>query len=143
MLRDGPGIFPIRPFSLSRPIKSTYEEQSRKGPRHNLDLSRKSGKHPALETPQFSFSQHAKWRCDIPPPPPQKGYLSDICRIPHETRQNGCDTPSAVLSRKGIARYAQKTLPYLNCYGARIRRIKFCYRRSFSQSVPFLCHFAY
>ena len=38
---DGPGIFPICPFPLSRPIKSTYEEQSRKGPRHNLDLSRK------------------------------------------------------------------------------------------------------
>ena len=36
LLGDGPGIFPIRPFSLSRPIKSTYEEQSRKGPRHNL-----------------------------------------------------------------------------------------------------------
>ena len=44
-LGDGPGIFPICPFSLSRPIKSTYEEQSQKGPRHNLDLSR------------FSFSQ--------------------------------------------------------------------------------------
>ena len=29
LLRDGPGIFPIRPFSLSRPIESTYEEQSR------------------------------------------------------------------------------------------------------------------
>ena len=42
MLGDGPGIFPIRPFSLSRPIKSTYEEQSRKGPRHNLDLSPKT-----------------------------------------------------------------------------------------------------
>ena len=48
--RDFSGIFPIcsgmvRGFSrfvllLSRPFKSTYEEQSRKGPRHNLDLSR-------------------------------------------------------------------------------------------------------
>ena len=37
MLGDGPGIFPISPFPLSRPIKSTYEEQSRKGPRHNLE----------------------------------------------------------------------------------------------------------
>ena len=26
LLGDGPGIFPIRPFSLCRPIKSTYEE---------------------------------------------------------------------------------------------------------------------
>ena len=32
LLGDGPGIFPICPFPLSRPIKSTYEEQSRKGP---------------------------------------------------------------------------------------------------------------
>ena len=35
------GICPICPFPLSRPFKSTYEEQSRKGPRHNLDLSQK------------------------------------------------------------------------------------------------------
>ena len=55
---NGSGIFPICPFPLSRPIKSSYEEQSRKGPRHNLDLSRKSGKHPGLETPRFSFSQY-------------------------------------------------------------------------------------
>ena len=32
LLGDGPGIFLIRPLPLSRPIKSTYEEQSRKGP---------------------------------------------------------------------------------------------------------------
>ena len=57
LLGDGPGIFPICPFPLSRPIKSTYGEQSRKGPRHNQDLSRKKWKHPGLETPRFSFSQ--------------------------------------------------------------------------------------
>ena len=39
------------PFSLSRPIKSTYEEQSRKGPRYNLDLSRKKWETPGLEPP--------------------------------------------------------------------------------------------
>ena len=48
---DSSGIFPICPFPLSRPINSASEEQSRKGPRHNLDLSRKSGKPPGLETP--------------------------------------------------------------------------------------------
>ena len=48
LLGDGPGIFSICPFPLSRPIKSAYEEQSRKGPRHNLDLSRKK-----WETPGF------------------------------------------------------------------------------------------
>ena len=53
------GDFPDCPFPLSRPINSAYEEQSRKGPRHNLDLSRKkSRKPPGLETPQFSFSQN-------------------------------------------------------------------------------------
>ena len=36
-----PGIFPVCPFPLSWPTNSAYEEQSRKGPRHNLDLSRK------------------------------------------------------------------------------------------------------
>ena len=41
LLGDGAGIFPICRFPRSRPINSTYEEQSRKGPRHNLDLSRK------------------------------------------------------------------------------------------------------
>ena len=47
-----PGIFLICPFPLSRPINSAYEEQSRKGLRHNLDLSQKK-----WETPRFSFSQ--------------------------------------------------------------------------------------
>ena len=52
LLGDGPGIFPICPFPLSQPIKSTYEEQSRKGPRQNLDLSpKKVGNPPGLETP--------------------------------------------------------------------------------------------
>ena len=45
---DSSGIFPICPFPLSRPINSAYEEQSRKGLRHNLDLSRKK-----WETPRF------------------------------------------------------------------------------------------
>ena len=57
---DGPGTFLICPFPLSQPIKSTYEEQSRKGPRHNLDLSRKKWETPGLETPRFSFSQGSR-----------------------------------------------------------------------------------
>ena len=35
---DSSGIFPICPFPLSRP-NSSHDEQSRKGLRHNLDLS--------------------------------------------------------------------------------------------------------
>ena len=61
LLGDGPGISPICPFPLYRPIKSTYEEHSRKGPRHNLDLSWKNGKPPGLESPQFSFSQLSRF----------------------------------------------------------------------------------
>ena len=66
---DFSGIFPIcsgivrgfsrfAPFPLSRPIKSSYEEQSRKGLRHNLDLSRKKWETPGFGNPRFSFSQH-------------------------------------------------------------------------------------
>ena len=96
---DGPGIFPIGPFPLSQPIKSTYEEQSRKGPRHNLDHSRKkSGKHPGLETPRFSFSQSSpkkahkhkemgpqNWTLDptpktpLDPPPPRNSLCTVFC----------------------------------------------------------------
>ena len=46
LLGDGPGNFPIYLFSLARPFKGTYEEQSRKGPRHNPDLSRKKWEAP-------------------------------------------------------------------------------------------------
>ena len=51
--------FPIVPFPLSWPRKyrkKTYEEQSRKGPRDNPDLSQKSGKFPGLETSRLTFS---------------------------------------------------------------------------------------
>ena len=73
LLGDGPGIFPIRPFSLSPPIKSTYQEQSRKGPRHNLDLSRKKmgnppvWKHPGLASLNFYSAPQKSQRffCDF------------------------------------------------------------------------------
>ena len=51
LLGDGPGIFPISPFPLSRSIKSPHEEQSRKGPRHNLDLSQKKWEAPPVWKP--------------------------------------------------------------------------------------------
>ena len=70
----------------------------------------------------FLVSQHGQWGAIPPPPflrisplesmrsggaipPPQNGYLSDTCAIPHENKANGCDTPSAILSRRGLARY--------------------------------------
>ena len=54
---DSSGIFLICPFPLSRPINGAYEEQSRKGLRHNLDLFRNKWKPHRFGTPRFSFSQ--------------------------------------------------------------------------------------
>ena len=68
LLRDGLGTFPIRPFFLSRSIKITYEEQSPKGPRHNLDLSPKKWETPGFGNPPGLASLN----CAIP-----RDYLSD------------------------------------------------------------------
>ena len=74
LLGDGPRIFPNCPFPLSRPIKSTYEEQSRKGPRHNLDLSRKKvGNTRVLKPPGLAslkvgdpqVMNHLRWIEDL------------------------------------------------------------------------------
>ena len=77
---------------------------------------------PLLCAMGFLVSQHGQLGAIPPPPflsvsplesmqsggaipPPQKGYLSDTCAIPYENRASWCDTPpSAILSRKGIAR---------------------------------------
>ena len=60
----------------------------------------------AIPRPPFlSVSPLESMRSGGAIPPPQKGYLSDTCAIPYENKANGCDTPSAILSRKGIARY--------------------------------------
>ena len=49
----------------------------------------------------FPLGEHAKWRCDSPPHKRQKGYLSDTCAMPYETRQNACDTPLCDTISKG------------------------------------------
>ena len=41
------------------------------------------------------------------PPPHKRGILAILARHHMKTRQKGCDTPSAILSRKGIARYGR------------------------------------
>ena len=53
LLGDGPGIFPICPFPLSRPIKSTYEEQSRIQRVHDTiwTFPEKSGKRGGWKPP--------------------------------------------------------------------------------------------
>ena len=74
-------FFSICPFPLSRPINSTNEEQSRKGPQHNPDLSRKKvGNPPVWKPPGLASLKYGamrgamrcerrcvlntKWRCD-------------------------------------------------------------------------------
>ena len=40
-------------------------------------------------------------------PPPTKGVSQRTCAIPHENKAKRVQYPSAILSRKGIARYAE------------------------------------
>ena len=47
--------------------------------------------------------KRAKWRCD--PPPTQTGISAILARYPMKTRQKRAIRPSAILSRKGLARY--------------------------------------
>ena len=63
-----------------------------------------------------------------PPPPPQKGYLSDTCAIPYENKANGCDTPLCDTISKGycaiwgdISHWAAKGDPdidFMTSFGA-------------------------
>ena len=60
LLGDGAGIFPIRPCSLSRPIGSTYEEQSPKGSATGSGpFPKKVGNPPVWKPPGLAFSQWA------------------------------------------------------------------------------------
>ena len=52
---------------------------------------------------RFPLGEHAKWRCDTPPL--KRGISAILARYPMKTRQMGAIPPSAILSRKGIARY--------------------------------------
>ena len=99
LLGDGPGIFLISPFPLSRPIKSTYEEQSRKGPRHNLDLSRKSGKHPGLESRRFGFSQLSS--CSVSHYLPDQALLGMNLPSRHGPRQKFTEQGEALVLTGG------------------------------------------
>ena len=71
---------------------------------------------PSPFSERFPIGEHAKWRCDTPPLS-QKGYLSDTCAIPYETKANGCDTPFCdTISKRycaiwgGISHWAAKVL---------------------------------
>ena len=70
------GIFPICPFPLSRPIKSTYEEQSRKDPRDTIwTFPEKShcGKPPGLVA-KISLVEGKSWIFNLWPAMPPSLY---------------------------------------------------------------------
>ena len=48
-------------------------------------------RYPLPLSERFPLGEHAKWRCDNPPPP-QKGYLSDTRAIPYECDTRLCET---------------------------------------------------
>ena len=59
---------------------------------------------PPSFSERFPLGEHAKWRCDTPPPF-KRGISAILARYPMKTRQMGAIHPSAIRSRKGIARY--------------------------------------
>ena len=77
---------------------------------------------PSLFSERFLWStSEVEVRYPPPPPPKKKGGISAILpRYPMKTRQMGAIPPSAILSRKGVARYggASRTGP-LRCQCAR------------------------
>ena len=58
---------------------------------------------PSPFSERFPRGEHAKWKCDTPPL--RRGISAILARYPMKTRQMGAIPPSAILSRKGIARY--------------------------------------
>ena len=58
---------------------------------------------PSPFSERFPLGEHAKWRCVYPPR--KRGISAILARYPMKTRQMGAIPPSAILSRKGIARY--------------------------------------
>ena len=57
---------------------------------------------PSPFSERFPVGEHAKCRCDTPPL--RRGISAILARYPMKTRQMGAIPPSAILSRKGIAR---------------------------------------
>ena len=69
---------------------------------------------PSPFSERFYLGEHAKWRCDTPPPH-KRGIA--VTRYHVKTRQMGAIPPSTILSRKGlcdlggISHWAAKPLP--------------------------------
>ena len=60
-------LFPIGPFPLSRPIKSTYKEHSRKGPGHNREKMGNPSvwKLPGLPSQNLSIKLYIAFSCGV------------------------------------------------------------------------------
>ena len=94
LLGDGLGIFPIRPFPLTRPIKSTYEEQSPKGSAtQSRPFPKEMGNTPVWKPPGLAslgalenskFSPRPLIFGDLTPPPQIRN--SKLSRRPFMTR---------------------------------------------------------
>ena len=87
------------------------------------DTARLSQRYPLLRSMGFLVSQHGQLGAIPPPPflsvsplksmrsggaippPPQKGISAILARYHRKTRRMGAIPPSAILSRKGIARH--------------------------------------
>ena len=55
---------------------------------------------PSPFSERFPLGEHAKWRCDTPPPP-KRGISAILAQYPMKTRQNACDTPLCDTISKG------------------------------------------
>ena len=70
-------------------------------------LESQHGQLGAIPPPPFlsisPLGEHAKWRCDTPPL--KRDISATPARYPMKTRQMGVIPPSAIVFRKGIARY--------------------------------------
>ena len=103
---------------------------------------------PLLRAMGFLASQHGQLGA-IPPPPPserfppwracevevrylplKRGISAILARYPMKTRQKRAIPPSAILSRKGIARYGgvSRTGPLRLCWGSKSRVLSLCSR---------------
>ena len=95
--------------TLSGPVLRDSARLSQRCPpiaRYGVLVSQ-HGQLGAIPPPPFSerlpLGEYAKWRCDTPPL--KRGISAILARYPMKTRQMGAIPPSAIRSRKGIARY--------------------------------------
>ena len=98
-------------FCCSAPSRDVMSAQPLSGPVLR-DIARLPQRYPAIahygvlgvstwsigcDTPspfseRFLLGEHAKWRCDTPPPH-KRGISAILVRTPLKTRQGACDTP--------------------------------------------------